>query len=186
MKKNINTKEYWDMFYNQDRFQNKHKWRVGTYRAIMKALETYNYKFNDRFTVLDAGCAFGDGIDYLCHQDIFKGGIFKGIDFSDECISWAKYKYNQYTFEAVDINNFDLKKLYFNVIIASEILEHLDNWEEVLEKLRANCDTLIITVPNKEDKNNLIDEHIRSFSGDDFPEAKKFVTDNTLVVIYKQ
>ena len=186
MKKNINTKEYWDKFYKQARFKGKHKWKIATYKYIAEVFNRRDYYCKKNPTVLDIGCAFGDGINYLSKQKIFEGGKFSGIDFSDECIEWAKQKYPKIEFGVVDINNIVTNSNIFNVIIASEILEHLDNDYEILQILRDICDILIVTVPYKEDENNLITEHIRSYDELSFIQAKTTIVDNTLIAIYKK
>jgi len=185
-KKNLNTKEYWDNFFKEDRFQKKHSWRVGPYHRAVEALNEAGLGI-DNCTVLDVGCAFGDGLQYLDSK--YKNLKLIGFDYSEEAIIWAaqKYKDNKnYSFYVDDIYN--MKEVNVDIIIIAETLEHLENDNQVLEKLKRQCRILIVTVPNNEIKNNkdLHKMHVNSYTKDSFKGA--FVTtgeaDDYLVAIY--
>ena len=54
------------------------------------------------------------------------------------------------TFVNADINTYPLEQ--YDTIIAFEVIEHLDNGLEIVEKLKKHCKRLLITVPMNEPK----------------------------------
>jgi glycosyltransferase involved in cell wall biosynthesis len=96
-------------------------------------------------SILEIGCSngygsqfFGDNIDYL------------GLDYDEAIIEVANeegWGHNK-KFVHADINTFDLGQ--YDTIVAMEVIEHLDNGLEVVEKLKNHCKRLLITVPHME------------------------------------
>ena len=97
--------------------------------------------------ILEIGCSTGYGIQFL-PNDI----IYTGMDYDERIIKTA-YEQNwrkRTTFVHADINQIQL--LQHDTIIAFEVIEHLDNGLEVVEKLKKHCKRLLITVPWNEPK----------------------------------
>lgn len=182
MKKNLNTKEYWDNFFKASRFQKRHCWRVKPYERIWEALCKHGIDIKDKWEIVDLGCAFGDGLQYLKHR--LKKCSYKGIDFSDECIIWARKNHPGFKFEVDDIYTLEIET---DVIIVAETLEHLDNDMDVLERLKKMCKVLIIAVPNKEkDKDEGLHKmHLHSYSEESFVGAKTSTNQDYLIAIYE-
>lgn len=96
-------------------------------------------------TMLEVGCSngygsqfFGDNIKYL------------GLDYDHMIIEVAKEEGwgDNKQFVHADINNFELGQ--YDTIVAMEVIEHLDNGLEIVEKLKKHCKRLLITVPYME------------------------------------
>jgi FkbM family methyltransferase len=95
--------------------------------------------------VLEVGCSNGYGSQFLS-QDI----DYTGVDYDSKIIKFAKMEQwgNTRQFVHADINTFDLD--FYDTIIAFEVIEHLDNGLEIVEKLKKHCRRLLISVPYKE------------------------------------
>ena len=112
------------------REQNRYKW------AASKLLGN---------TVLEIGCSNGYGTQFF-PSDI----DYTGLDYDAQIIEAAKgedWGANTKFFHA-DINAFELGQ--YDTIVAMEVIEHLDNGLEIVEKLKKHCKRLLITVPYKE------------------------------------
>jgi len=98
-------------------------------------------------SIFELGCTTGYGIQYLPT----KHG-YLGLDYDPIIVNVAQQQQWAKTarFVSADINVFELD--FYTNIIAFEVIEHLDNGLEVVEKLKAHCKRLLITVPWNEPK----------------------------------
>ena len=98
-------------------------------------------------SIFELGCTTGYGIQYLPT----KHG-YLGLDYDSIIVNVAQQQQWAETarFVSADINVFELD--FYTNIIAFEVIEHLDNGLEVVEKLKAHCKRLLITVPWNEPK----------------------------------
>lgn len=97
--------------------------------------------------ILEIGCSTGYGIQFL------PDGIdYTGIDYDQTIVDVAKQQNwrSNAKFMQADINTFPLEQ--YDTIIAFEVIEHLDNGLEIVEKLKKHCKRLLITVPHNEPK----------------------------------
>lgn len=181
-KENINSKEWWEEFFKQDRFQKRHSWRQEPYRLISKYVDFT--KINN-WKVYDFGCAFGDGLHWL--WSINKDNKYIGTDFSEEAIVWAKQHYEKKGLEFFVDDIYKTKIKDADMIIIAETLEHLEGDMKIVEKLRKMCKVLIITVPYRELEKNkgkdIHEAHVNHYDDDSFEGAKKFI-ENYMVVVY--
>tara|TARA_B100000787_G_scaffold163590_1_gene145371 strand:+ start:1091 stop:1669 length:579 start_codon:yes stop_codon:yes gene_type:complete len=98
--------------------------------------------------VLDLGCSSGE-LSYLL--SIYCKSII-GIDYDEKLISEAKLKYKEIdnlTFKVGIIpdilkNNFE----YFDLIVCSHIIEHIDDYESLLKELKKYGKKIYIEVPD--------------------------------------
>lgn len=91
-------------------------------------------------SILEIGCSTGYGIQFLPDQD------YTGIDYDKIIVEVAKdqdWKDNA-QFKHADINKFDG---FYDNIIAFEVIEHLDNGLDIVQKLKGMCKKLLISVP---------------------------------------
>ena len=97
--------------------------------------------------ILEIGCSSGYGIQFLPRNI-----DYTGIDYDSKIIDIAKLQNwrDDAKFFHADINTFPLEQ--YDTIIAFEVIEHLDNGLEIVEKLKKHCKRLLITVPHNEPK----------------------------------
>jgi GT2 family glycosyltransferase len=113
--------------------------------------ETQRYEWAARNllpgSVLEIGCSTGYGYQFL-PTDV----TYIGLDYDPIIIDVAKEQQwsDNAIFYQADINTFDLGR--YSNIIAFEVVEHLDNGLEIVERLKNHCKRLLITVPHNEPK----------------------------------
>lgn len=93
--------------------------------------------------VLEIGCSSGYG-SQLLPSDI----DYTGLDYDSKIVEFARINFPDRKFIQADINTYDFE--HYDTIIAFEIIEHLENGLEIVEKLKQHCDCLLVTVPFKE------------------------------------
>jgi SAM-dependent methyltransferase len=110
-----------------------------------KRYQWANLNINGKF-VLELGCSTGYGSQFL------KNVEYLGLDYDQIIVEVAKEQDWGYAkfFDWADINIYPLQQ--YDTIIAFEVIEHLDNGLEIVEKLKNHCKTLLITVPHNEPK----------------------------------
>ena len=92
--------------------------------------------------VLEVGCSTGYGCQFL--PDNIE---YLGLDYDPIIISVAEEQNwnDKALFINADINDFTDE--YYDTIIAFEVIEHLDNGLDIVEKLKSHCQRLLISVP---------------------------------------
>jgi len=118
-------------------------------------------------SVLEIGCSTGYGYQFLNSE------AYMGLDYDPIIIDVAKKQNwsDNATFYHADINTFDLGR--YSTIIAFEVVEHLDNGLEIVEKLKSHCKRLLITVPHNEPKGFWGEHHkLHGLTEKDFPGFK--------------
>ena len=117
-----------------------------------------NCKKKPRGTLLDVGC--GDGLISCFLAE--KGFKIKGIDIENEGIRLAQSKCSSVVFEVKDV--FDVKE-QFDYLLASEVIEHLYNPDEFLQKIKALFrKEALITAPKRDYYKQLDPYHFREYS----------------------
>jgi SAM-dependent methyltransferase len=113
--------------------------------------ETTRYKWANEHLlgkkVLELGCSTGYGTQFF-PDDI----DYTGLDYDKTIINVANDQQwgGNKQFIYADINEYNLD--FYDTIIAFEVIEHLDNGLEIVEKLKRHCHRLLITVPWNEPK----------------------------------
>lgn len=98
--------------------------------------------------VFELGCSSGYGVQFF-PNDI----DYTGLDYDPIIVEvaaeqkWSDYGY-KVNFVNADINKFELEQ--YDSIVAFEVIEHLDNGLDVVERLKKHCKRLMITVPMNE------------------------------------
>jgi SAM-dependent methyltransferase len=134
--------------------------------------ETQRYEWAARNllpgSVLEIGCSTGYGYQFLPTST-----TYLGLDYDPIIIDVAKEQQwsDNATFYQADINTFYFGR--YGNIIAFEVIEHLDNGLEVVEKLKQHCKRLLITVPHNEPKGFWGEHHkLHGLTEKDFPGFK--------------
>lgn len=111
----------------------RYKW------ASDKAIQFFTHN------LLEIGCSSGFGSQF------FSPSIqYTGLDYDKQIVNVARYEFqnSHRKFEWADINTYELGQ--YDTIVAFEVIEHLDNGLEIVEKLKKHCKQLLISVPYKE------------------------------------
>lgn len=154
MQKNVNTKQYWDKRFRTSWGKAGRKQTEEYAKANIRAMNI-EYDFNG--SILDFGCGLGDSIPI--YKNVFPKAKISGVDISDIAITVAKKKYkNLADFTKASFK--DIKKNY-DIIIASHVLEHLNNDKQIVSELIKFCKDLFIFVPYMESP--LYFEHVNYY-----------------------
>ena len=119
----------------------------------IKRQEKYReYEICQNLKILDIGC--GGGI--LCEPLSRLGGQVTGIDVSENAIIAAKAHAQtmglDINYQCKSIEDFNSTKYNFDLVIASEVIEHVSNRKyflQMLNQISSNKTSIIITTINK-------------------------------------
>jgi SAM-dependent methyltransferase len=124
--------------------QKDHWWFVVKEKIVMDVIERFCPRSSDRH-ILDAGCGPGLMLEGL------KGlGHIYGMDFSDKAVQYSRGKKIGDIRQGDLPNHFPFTNLKFDLILALDLIEHIDEDVESLRVLRNALKPngkLIITVP---------------------------------------
>jgi len=158
---NINSKDYWDQ-----RFSNGDWIKKGgpeqTKNFAFAQLKYLNLPKIFDGTILDFGCGLGDAI--LVFHNKFPNARLIGFDFSEGAINYCRRNYtNIAEFICGDFTVVP----YTDVIITSNVIEHIPDYINVVRHLKSCCRDLYIIVPYNEilTQNS---EHFHSFTKNSF------------------
>ncbi len=128
---------------------------------------------------LDAGCAQPYLIQEIVHRFGVKG---YGCDISDAVMAQNQEKVPECEFMALDLSKEAWPNQKFDLVVCSEVLEHIENWQPALANLvRMSRRYLLITVPGG--KRRLTDEmlgHYRHYKG---PELLSALEENGCTIL---
>jgi len=113
--------------------------------------------------LLDFGCGLGDAIPV--YRSRYPRATLIGMDLSDEAITEGRARFSALAeFRVGDHRTVP----QVDVIVASNVIEHLANDEEVVRSLLSKCSVLYVIVPYLE--LNRIPEHVHTYSRRSFKE----------------
>lgn len=158
---NINTKSYWDARFESDDWEAK-AGRQQTQQFAREQCRRMALPGDFAGIITDFGCGLGDAMPV--YRDCFPRATLRGCDFSTEAIKKCRERYGEIaTFsagEAGDVADSD-------VIIASNVFEHLSDETTVLNILLQKCKLLYVVVPYRE-KLGARTEHVNTYDENSF------------------
>jgi len=99
-------------------------------------------------TVLDVGCGEGFTLARLKKEKI--GESFEGIEYDESAIALGKRLYPSLTIKQGDIYKLPYKSNSFDLVVCTEVLEHLENPKKAYRELiRASKKYILLSVPNE-------------------------------------
>lgn len=141
---NINTKEYWDKRFATGDWE-KNKGKLQTKIFALSQIPLLNIDKNFEGTILDFGCGLGDAIPL--YRMAFPKAKLIGMDISDAAIEECKNRFgNMASFISGSHN--DVPEV--DVIISSNVFEHLSNDRLIVKILLTKCNSLYIFTPFNE------------------------------------
>jgi SAM-dependent methyltransferase len=158
---NINTKQYWDQRFGTGDWESKGGFQQteGFARSQIRHLEL-PATFDG--TLCDFGCGAGDAFPIYRQQ--FPVAKLVGVDVSQHAIELCQQRFGH----LADFVCGDCAAVpQVDVIIASNVLEHLDNDQAIAAQLLERCKTLYIVVPFRETLTQG-SEHVNRYDLDSF------------------
>lgn len=99
-------------------------------------------------SILDAGCGEGFTMNRLIKNGI--GKKIEGVEYSEEAINFGKKLFPDLTIKQASIYNLPYQNNSFDLILCTEVLEHLEDPAKALRGMLRVCKKyLIISVPNE-------------------------------------
>ena len=99
-------------------------------------------------SILEAGCGEGNVLHFI--NGLFPDAELKGFDFSKKAINRAILDFPQLNFEIGNIYEIDDVNSQYDLVIACEVLEHLEEPEKALEELiRVSSKYILLSVPSE-------------------------------------
>ena len=110
-------------------------------------VKNFSSRVNSR--VLDAGCGEGHLIERLKRKN---KNTYYGIDLTGIALKKAKARVPDAILTIGDISNLPFESEFFDVVICTEVLEHIYNYEKAIREMKRvlkKDGSLIITFPNE-------------------------------------
>jgi len=147
-----------------------------TKKLIAKIINDLDYK-----NVLDVGCGEGSTILKIFHD---KNIEVAGADFSRRALEIASEKNPHYSFYYLDITKNNLSEKNFDLVICSEVLEHVEDIDSSIKNLsKLTGQYLVITGPQGQmRKSEKYVGHLRNL---DLKYLKQLLDKNDLRIINK-
>jgi ubiquinone/menaquinone biosynthesis C-methylase UbiE len=99
-------------------------------------------------SILDAGCGEGFTMNKLLENNLAKK--IEGIEYSNESVNFGKKLFPNLAIKQANIYELPYKDNAFDLIMCTEVLEHLEKPARALEEmLRVSKKYLVISVPNE-------------------------------------
>lgn len=152
---NVNTKSYWDNRFSSGDWENK-SGRLQTRKFALSQIKHLDISKDFNGSILDFGCGLGDA--FPVYKKNFPKARLIGLDISEGAIDKCKKLYGHLgkficgTFDDVPV---------VDIIISSNVFEHLSDDIKIAKNLLSRCNQLYIIVPyNEMDHDNPQHEHV--------------------------
>lgn len=143
-----NSSENMDEFYSDPNVLTQYftKDRIDFYDGVCALLDRLGVQPK---SVLDVGCGSGHLLARV--RSLWPSAELRGIDFSQKSVELAQRLHPSIEFQGLSV--FDLSQIdsKFDLILCTEVLEHLQAADEAIEKLYSRCapgGSVVITVPD--------------------------------------
>jgi SAM-dependent methyltransferase len=167
MKSNINTKHYWEQRFKSGDWEEKGG-ETQTKQFAESQIKFFELSPSFAGSILDFGCGLGDS--FPVYKKAFPNAQLIGFDISEEAIFKCRSKYGS-------IGSFASGDLEFlpnvDVIVASNVFEHLSNDLDIAKTLLKKCKILYIIVPFEEQEPLSI-EHVNTYGINSFISLGRF------------
>lgn len=162
--KNLNTLDYWDSRFASGDWSRKGG-RSQTEGFALAQLPWINLPVSFAGTLIDFGCGLGDAMPVYRAQ--FPSARLIGVDLAPAAIEQCRERFGTLAeFVAGDRTAVP----HADVIVTSNVLEHLSDHLEVTRTLAGQCRELYVTVPYRERLNPDWGEHVNTYDETTFAE----------------
>lgn len=152
---NLNSEDYWDQRFSSEDWENKQgRWQTESFAKGQMEIIHIDQNFDG--TILDFGCGLGDAIPV--YNKKFPKAKLIGVDISGTAVEKCTKRFGNI---ATFIHGDHEVVPFVDIIIASNVFEHLDNDLMVAHCLLSKCRHLFITVPYRESP--LCSEHVNTY-----------------------
>ena len=157
---NLNTKEYWNVRYASGDWEKcEGRWQTNSFAKKQVKMLELSKSFTG--TILDFGCGLGDA--FPVYRDYFPSATLIGADHAEAAIVKCQKKFGNL---AMFITGGVESIPDVDVIVASNVLEHLSDDKTITRMLVQKCSELYVFVPYME--NPLCLEHINYYDKKSF------------------
>lgn len=164
---NINIKFYWDNRFANGDWEYKLE-RNQTRKFAGSQIKHLDISRDFKGTILDFGCGLGDA--FLIYKKAFPKAKLMGLDISEVAIKKCNEHYGHL---ATFISGTNGDVPIVDIIIASNVFEHLTDDISIAKNLLIKCRQLNIIVPYKE-KIISVSEHINTYDENYFHDLDKY------------
>lgn len=165
MQEPVNSPAWWNEYFDSewDRYGGGEQTRTFM-QALLSGLHDCERSWlgADRRTILDWGCACGEGVAELGSQ--FPSALPSGLDVAAEALVRARQNFPAYRFHGAD----EIAQASFDAVFCSNCLEHFADTASTLARISALAENfLAVLVPYAEEP--LSEYHLVSFTERSFP-----------------
>ncbi len=125
--------------------------------------------------IVDAGCGSAELIRKMMKS--FEDANFAGFDVSEKIIGLNKEKYPDVYFFTSNLNENVSSEKKFDMVVCTEVIEHLRNWEKAIKNLaglvKENGYIIITTQAGKMHKHHKALSHLKHFKKEEIEEELK-------------
>lgn len=165
---NVNDKEYWDERFKENWAERRGREQSRFFARLGIGLLPDWLKWSlasDQLSLLDWGCALGDGTDVLAQS--LDGVAVTGCDFSPAAIDDATFHYPNIDFQCFDVAASKIDRQW-DFVFSSNTLEHFHKpWEMLDAVSRVAKMGVVLLIPYEEYLR--IEEHFYTFEAGNIP-----------------